>query len=146
MVRIVVNDILDAIKELEEKLGGLESNYKILLTYDGTLEYILRVLSKRDVKFMIVKQIEHDDRIEREAILEGDYKVYAKSIIYKEGLPLSILNAIREKRLSLGRILKENRLETFRSIIEVGYKDRLYRIYDIFHKGRIIIKIREEFY
>ncbi len=144
MLRIIVeNDILDAIARLEEHLGRLELGYKMLLIQDGTLEYLLSIIDK-DTKFNVIRQVEYDEHIEREAILKGRYTVNARSIIYKDALPTEVLNAIRDKKLGIGKILREYRLETFRDILEIGYDKMLYRVYEIIYKNRVAFRIRED--
>ncbi|GIU71936.1 MAG: hypothetical protein KatS3mg003_1415 [Candidatus Nitrosocaldaceae archaeon] len=141
-MKIKVDDILNAISILDNRFN-LDLGSKILLVQDGTLEYALSIISKKKVKFEVTKQVEYDKYIEREAILIGDYTIIARSIIYKDILPKQIIEDIRKKELGIGKILKRHKLETFRDIIEVGYDDNIYRVYNIIHNSNIAITIKE---
>lgn len=136
-------DTIAAINDLENKIGKIDPICKILLVYDGTLEYILSVISN-NIRFEVIKQIEYEQYIEREVRLEGRFIINATSIIYKDALPSKALDAIRDRRHGIGKILREYRMETFRDIIEIGFDETLYRIYDIIHREKIAFRIRED--
>lgn len=141
-MKIKVDDILNAISTLEDKFN-LDLGSKVLLAQDGTLEYALSILSKKVIEFNVINQIEYDEYIEREVILKGDYTINAISKIYKDALPNKVIEDIRKKELGIGKILRKHRLETFREIIEVGYDNNIYRIYNIIHNGNVAITIKE---
>lgn len=146
MISIEVDDILDAIDRLEQRIGKLDLGYKVLLMQDGTLEYALSIVSDQRVRFEVMKQIEFNNYIERHVrLVTNAYKVTAHTIIHKEALDEDILNDIREQRLGIGKIIRKHRLETFRNILEIGYNDNmLYRVYEIMHNGKVAFSIKEE--
>ncbi len=140
-MKIRVENILDAISKLEEYVR-LEEYVKILLAYDGTLEYVLSIISKEH-RFDVIKQIEYDEHIEREVLLQGVYTINARSIIYKDALPLKVLEDIRCKEIGIGKILRKHKLETFKNIIELGYDNSPYRVCEIIHNGKVALIIKE---
>lgn len=140
-MRIMVDNILDAIGRLEEHIK-LDNYAKILLAEDGTLEHILSIISN-GIKFDVVKQIEYDEHIDREVILRGRYTINARSQIYKDALPSEVLADIRSKEMGIGKILRKHRLETFKNILEIGYDDTIYRSYEIIYNKKIAFSIRE---
>lgn len=140
-MKIIVDDILNAIAKLEEHVR-LGIYVKILLIQDGTLGYILNIIDK-DNRFNVIKQVEYDDHIDREVILRGKYIINASSIIYKDALSTEVLEDIKDKKIGIGKILRKHRLETFRNIIEIGYDNAPYRVYEIIHNKKVAFRIKE---
>ena len=125
---------------------------KILLAETGTLEQVLTILTNSEVAIKILKQKEYHELIKREARIfnkkTGKNLVYATSNIYPCNLPEEIIRQIKQKHLSLGSIITNYQLETFRKILEIGYNSKtrsVFRIYHIIHKGKVIFKIKEVF-
>ena len=125
---------------------------KILLAETGTLEQILTILTNSEVAIKILKQKEYHKLIKREARIINkktcENLVYTSSNIDPCNLPEEIVRMIRQKHLSIGRIITNYQLETFRKILEIGYNSKtrsVFRIYHIIHKGKVVFKIREVF-
>src|SRR5918911_4270438 len=146
-------NMLQRISDLESishiKLGLFE---KILLAETGTLEKVLTILTNSEVAVKILKQKEYHKSIKREARIinkkTGENLVHATSNIDPCNLPEEIIRQIKQKHLSIGRIITNYQLETFRKILKIGYNSKtksVFRIYHIIHKGKVIFKIKEVF-
>ena len=125
---------------------------KILLAETGTLEQVLTILTNSEVAIKILKQKEYHKSIKREARIINkktrENLVYATSNIDPCNLPEEIIRQIKQKHLSIGRIITNYQLETFRKILKIGYNSKtksVFRIYHIIHKGKVIFKIKEVF-
>ncbi len=145
--------ILKDILKLEElsniKLNSFE---KILLINTGTTEQMLQVISNSLTKVLILQQIEINNTIIRKInIISNDRKkilVFANSVIYLKNLPNKIINEIRKGKKGIGMILLENKVETYKKILEIGYNSTdsfIYRKYILFSGNHIISKIIENF-
>jgi hypothetical protein len=145
--------ILKDILKLEEisniKLNSFE---KILLINTGTTEQILQVLSNSLTKILILQQFEINNTIIRKInIISNDRKkilVFANSVIYLKNLPNKIIREIRKGEKGIGMILLENKVETYKKILEIGYNSTdsfIYRKYALFSGKHIISKIVENF-
>jgi chorismate-pyruvate lyase len=145
--------ILKDILKLEElsniKLNSFE---KILLINTGTTEQILQVLSNSLTKISILQQFEKNNTITRKIkIISNDRKkilVFANSIIYLKNLPNKIIREIRKGEKGIGMILLENKVETYKKILEIGYNSTdsfIYRKYVLFSEKHIISNIVENF-
>jgi chorismate-pyruvate lyase len=145
--------ILKDILKLEElsniKLNSFE---KILLINTGTTEQILQVLSNSLTKILILQQFEKNNTITRKInIISNDRKkilVFANSIIYLKNLPNKIIGEIRKGEKGIGMILLENKVETYKKILEIGYSSTdsfIYRKYVLLSRKHIISKIVENF-
>jgi chorismate-pyruvate lyase len=145
--------ILKDILKLEEisniKLNSFE---KILLINTGTTEQILQVLSNSLTKILILQQFEINNTITRKInIISNDRKkilVFANSVIYLKNLPNKIIREIRKGEKGIGMILLENKVETYKKILEIGYNSTdsfVYRKYVLFSGKHIISKIVENF-
>jgi chorismate-pyruvate lyase len=157
VIPIDMNDfginMLQRISDLESishiKLGLFE---KILLAETGTLEQVLTILTNSEVDVKILKQKEYHKSIKRVARIinkkTGEHLVYATSNILCSNLPEGIITQIKQKHLSIGSIIKNYQLETYRKILKIGYNSRaraVFRIYHIIYKGEVIFKIKEVF-
>jgi chorismate-pyruvate lyase len=125
---------------------------KILLSETGTLEQVLTMLTNSEVAVKILKQKEYHKSIKRVARIinkkTGEILVYATSNIIHSNLPEEIIIQIKQKHLSVGNIITNYQLETFRKILKIGYNSRtkaVFRIYHIIYKGEVIFKIKEVF-
>src|SRR5918912_1911207 len=130
----------------------LRAFQKILLAETGTLEQILTILTNSEVAITILRQKEYHKLIKREARIINkktcESLVYTSSNIDPCNLPEEIVRMIRQKHLSIGRIITNYQLETFRKILEIGYNSKtrsVFRIYHIIHKGKVVFKIKEVF-
>jgi chorismate-pyruvate lyase len=160
MVIVIPIDIDDFGIHMLQRISDLQniSNIKlrmfekILLTETGTLEQVLTILTNSEVIIKILKQKEYYKSIKREARIinkkTGENLVYATSNIDPCNLPDEIITQIKQKQLSIGKIITNYQLETFRKILEIGYNSKtrsVFRIYHIMHKGKVIFKIKEVF-
>jgi chorismate-pyruvate lyase len=145
--------MLQRISDLENtshiKLSLFE---KILLAETGTVEQVLTILTNSEVGIKILKQKECRQLITREVRIinkkTGENLVYATSNIVPCNLPDEIIRQIKQKHLSIGSIITNYQLETFRKILKIGYNSKtrsLFRIYHIIYKGKVSFKIKEVF-
>src|SRR5919197_771309 len=145
--------MLQRISDLEKtsniKLSLFE---KILLVETGTVEQVLTILTNSEVAIKILKQKEYHELIKRDVKIinkkTGENLVYATSNIVPYNLPDEIIKQIKQKHLSIGSIITNYQLETFRKILKIGYNSKtrsLFRIYHIIYKGKVIFKIKEVF-
>ncbi|MDQ3909377.1 MAG: hypothetical protein M3232_03105 [Thermoproteota archaeon] len=144
--------MLDNIFELERrsriKLGLVQ---KILLAETGSTEQTLSVLTGSEVRVHILEQREDNEVISRESIILNNCTkrvlVRAYSKIFNRNLPRRIVHHIRLRRLGIGKIIANYRLETFRRIIEVGYDQEnrsVFRRYQIIYRKKVAFEILEE--
>jgi chorismate-pyruvate lyase len=145
----ILKDILKLEKMSNIKLNSFE---KILLINTGTTEQMLQVLSNSLTKILILQQSEKNNIINREInIISNDRKkilVSASSLIYLKNLPDKIIDEIRKGEKGIGMILLENKTETYKRIMEIGYNSTdsfIYRKYVLISKKHIISKIVENF-
>jgi chorismate-pyruvate lyase len=145
----ILKDILKLEKMSNIKLNSFE---KILLINTGTTEQMLQILSNSLTKVLILQQTEKNDIITRKInIISNNRKkilVSASSVIYVKNLPDKIIDEIRKGEKGIGIILLENKLETYKRIIEIGYNSGdsiIYRKYVLLSKNHIISKIIENF-
>jgi chorismate-pyruvate lyase len=145
--------MLQRISDLENisniKLSLLE---KILLAETGTVEQILTMLTNSEVAIKILRQKKCNELIKREVRIinkkTGENLVYATSNIVPCNLPDEVIRQIEQKQLSIGSIITNYQLETFRKILKIGYISKtrsLFRVYHIIHKGKVSFKIKEVF-
>ncbi len=152
VVRDVGFNILASIRCLEDDAGvRLRPAEKILLAEVGTVEQMLSIILDSNIRVRVVRQMEYEHKgtIEREVILSGKNEpvIVAESMIYAYALPKEVLEDIRGMMLSLGSIINKHSLEVFRRVLEIGYdpsSDKLYRVYEMVHRGKVAIRIREE--
>ena len=145
--------MLERISELETTSNiKLDISEKILLAETGTLEQVLTMLTNSEIVIEILKQKEYPGLIKREVRIinkkTGENLVYATSNIIPYNLPDKIIRQIKQKHLSIGSIITNSQLETFRKILKIGYNPKtrsLFRIYQIIYKGKVSFKIKEVF-
>ncbi len=167
-------NILEGIKDVENKLGNLSSAQKILLTTDGSVTAILDVLKGHvTIKTLIQEFIPADEEMALNLnIKEGEtvnYRVVViqsdEPLIYAVSLvPIGRLNNEFKEDLiradiPIGRILKKHNIESRREIKSVYTEDPtpelkeifkgntpiLSRTYNIIHKDEILIWLKESF-
>jgi chorismate-pyruvate lyase len=149
----VGNHILNGIRALERKTNmHLSLSEKVLLTEIGTVEEIISILINSQTIIKVLKQKEKDGVIKREVLiinkLTGDSVACAKSSIFCSFLPKKIVKQIELMNESIGSILRNYQLETFRKIVKIGYESktrRTFKIYQIIYHGLIAIEIKETF-
>ena len=157
VVSISVKDfgsqMLQRISQLENRLNVKLSLFeRILLAETGTVEQVLSILTNSETQVKILKQKESNERIERKAYIinkkTGKKLVYARSSIIRSNLPDEIISQIKRKDMSIGTIITNSELETFRKILKIGYNSKtrsFFRIYQIIYKGKIGFEIKEVF-
>jgi chorismate-pyruvate lyase len=157
VVSISVKDfgsqMLQMISQLENRLNVKLSLFeRILLAETGTVEQVLSILTNSETQVKILKQKESNEGIEREAYIinkkTGKKLVYARSSIIRSNLPDEIISQIKRKDMSIGTIITNSELETFRKILKIGYNSKtrsVFRIYQIIYKGKIGFEIKEVF-
>jgi chorismate-pyruvate lyase len=157
VVSISVKDfgsqMLQRISQLENRLNVKLSLFeRILLAETGTVEQVLSILTNAETQVKILKQKESNEGIEREAYIinkkTGKKLVYARSSIIRSNLPDEIISQIKRKDMSIGTIITNSELETFRKILKIGYNSKtrsVFRIYQIIYKGKIGFEIKEVF-
>ena len=157
VVSISVKDfgsqMLQRISQLENRLNVKLSLFeRILLAETGTVEQVLSILTNSETQVKILKQKESNEGIERKAYIinkkTGKKLVYARSSIIRSNLPDEIISQIKRKDMSIGTIITNSELETFRKILKIGYNSKtrsVFRIYQIIYKGKIGFEIKEVF-
>ena len=157
VVSISVKDfgsqMLQRISQLENRLNVKLSLFeRILLAETGTVEQVLSILTNSETQVKILKQKESNEGIEREAYIinkkTGKKLVYARSSIIRSNLPDEIISQIKRKDMSIGTIITNSELETFRKILKIGNNSKtrsVFRIYQIIYKGKIGFEIKEVF-
>ena len=157
VVSISVKDfgsqMLQRISQLENRLNVKLSLFeRILLAETGTVEQVLSILTNAETQVKILKQKESNEGIERKAYIinkkTGKKLVYARSSIIRSNLPDEIISQIKRKDMSIGTIITNSELETFRKILKIGYNSKtrsVFRIYQIIYKGKIGFEIKEVF-
>ena len=147
------SQMLQRISQLENRLNVKLSLFeRILLAETGTVEQVLSILTNAETQVKILKQKESNEGIEREAYIinkkTGKKLVYARSSIIRSNLPDEIISQIKRKDMSIGTIITNSELETFRKILKIGYNSKtrsVFRIYQIIYKGKIGFEIKEVF-
>ncbi len=142
--------MLKRISRLERSGQKLSVGQKILLAETGTVEQVLSILVGSRINVAVSRQVEEESIILREVVLTskktGAPLIHAYSKVYKQNLPVNIINEIRRKNRGIGTIISQNNTETFRKIVRIGFsKSRVpYRVYRIVHGGKVAFEIREE--
>ncbi|HYY66186.1 MAG TPA: chorismate pyruvate-lyase family protein [Nitrososphaeraceae archaeon] len=145
--------MLEKISELERKAKTKIPLFeKILLAETGIVEQTLSILINSKIEVRILKQKETDLSIEREVSVNnkktGEKLMHAKSMIFTNSLPYEIINQIKSKDRSIGSIITDFKLETFRKILEIGHNSKrgiFFRTYHITHNGEVAFEISENF-
>jgi chorismate-pyruvate lyase len=167
-------NILDSIHKIEDEVGKLSNAQKILLTTDGSVTSILDII-RGYVKIETLEQkyVEADSEMARLLNIKvGDtvnYRVvvieteepliYAISLIAVERLEKDIKEDLIRADIPIGRILRKHNIESRREIKSVYFEDQspkiseifmvdspmLTRTYNIIHKDKILIWLKETF-
>jgi chorismate-pyruvate lyase len=173
---IIENEIRGKITEVEQKHNvKLSTTQKILLCIRGPITTILDVLYGEMNLFMLDQHFEKSD--ERIAdllkISEGDQIDYREVIVHKNGRPLvyalsyiptsriteRIMEDLQEERLTTGKIIDKNHIETIRVIKNISIEkptatqtelfktqeDMLTREYIMFHDKKVVIWTKESY-
>ena len=173
---IIENEIRDKITEVEQKHNvKLSTTQKIMLCIRGPITTILDVLYGEVNLFMLDQHLEKSD--ERIAdllkISEGDEIDYREVIVHKKGRPLvyalsyiptsriteGIMKDLKEERLTTGKIIDKNNIETMRIIKKIfienptptqaelfkTQEDMLTREYIMFHDKKVVIWTKESY-
>ncbi|MBM4240390.1 MAG: DUF98 domain-containing protein [Euryarchaeota archaeon] len=167
-------NISDWIKKVEKRVGKLSSAQKILLITDGSVTTILDVLKGPvNIKTLIQEFRKADTKIADElGIAKGDTVNYRIVVIgHKEPLihAVSLIPVNRPNNnfkedliranIPIGRILKKYNIEARREIMHIGVEEpseeliqifntnspMLTRTYNIIHKDKVLIRIKETF-
>lgn len=93
---------------------------------------------------------------QRDVLLVGEQSqktyVEASSIVCFALLPQKLSEGLRAGRLGIGEIIRSLGMETYRRIVAVGQlpvgenqPERVWRQYNLYYQGRILMQIKEEF-
>ncbi len=167
-------DTIEEIKRLERIIGDLSSIQKILLATDGSITRILDVLGgKVKIRTLLQEFKEADeeianklditvgDKINYRVVVIGNNKPLIHAISY---IPLArVDNNFRDDLIKadipIGRILRKHNIESRREIEMMSIEEptdelkrifntdslMLTRTYNIIHKDKILIRIKETF-
>jgi chorismate-pyruvate lyase len=147
-------NILCGFFELERKINTkITLPFKILLlAATGTIESTLSILTNSETEIKILKQKDNCNIIKRTVSITqkrtGVVMVRADSSVYTWNLPYGVIQKIRKKDQSIGKIITAYQLETFRSIHSIGYNPAnkcFFRIYKIMYNRNIAFVIKEVF-
>lgn len=167
-------NILEEIKKVETQVGRLSNTQKILLATDGSVTTILDVLKGQvKIKTIIQEFMEANEKIANELnIKQGDTinhrvvvigcnepLIHAVSFIPVERLDNKFKEDLIRADIPIGRILKGYNIESRREIRHISAENpsgklvkifntkspMLTRTYDIIHKDKILIRIKETF-
>lgn len=173
---IIENEIREKITQVEQEHNiKLSTTQKIMLCIRGPITTILDVLYGEVNLFMLDQHFEKSD--ERIAdllkISEGDQIDYREVIVHKNGRPLvyalsyiptsritdKIIKDLKEERLTTGKIIDKNYIETTRVIKKIyiekptptqvelfkTQEDMLTREYIMFHDKKVVIWTKESY-
>ncbi len=173
---IIENEIREKITQVEQEHNiKLSTTQKIMLCIRGPITTILDVLYGEVNLFMLDQHFEKSD--ERIAdllkISEGDQIDYREVIVHKNGRPLvyalsyiptsritdKIMKDLKEERLTTGKIIDKNYIETTRVIKKIyiekptptqvelfkTQEDMLTREYIMFHDKKVVIWTKESY-
>lgn len=129
---------LDILLTLEDlKVESLDPLQRVMLITDGTLTDILEAAFFEPIQLIKIQQetqassplhaclhLEKDEQIlERKVLLRGSKTarnyVYAHSIIAFERLTPTLVEALLDKNIPLGRLWLQHKLETFKELQEI---------------------------
>lgn len=173
---IIENEIRDKITEVEQKHNvKLSTTQKIMLCIRGPITTILDVLYGEVNLFMLDQHLEKSDEMIADLlkISEGDEIDYREVIVHKNGRPLvyalsyiptsriteRIMKDLKEERLTTGKIIDKNNIETMRMIKKIyiekptptqselfkTQEDMLTREYIMFHDKKVVIWTKESY-
>ncbi|MDI3483931.1 MAG: hypothetical protein PWQ74_518 [Methanobacteriaceae archaeon] len=167
-------DVVEEIKKLERVIGPLSNTQKILLTTDGSVTRILDViLGKVNIKTLVQEfreaseeiaeklDIAAGEKINYRIVLIGNEEPLIHAISY---IPLARLNNDFKEDLiradiPIGKILRKHNIESRREVEKIDVEEptgelkeifhtdslMLTRTYNIIHKDKILIRIKETF-
>ena len=119
-------------------LANLEPAYRLLLTTDGTLTNMLEAVNLERICLLPLAQriyqteqqidslaLEPGESVmQRQVLLKGERTgktyVYADSLIAMRRLDARIREALLTTNTPIGRLWKENRIETFKEVLQFG--------------------------
>jgi len=164
---------LDLLGELKEKGVELSSEEELLLGTDGSVTFLLEVLTGREVLVETLEQrlVEaSEDQAEALGVKAGDEVnlrrvvlrtdrplVYAESLTPVKRLEPEFYDKLLREDKPIGRIMAERSIEARRDLREMGtatvskgcevldVDEVLYRVYDVVRNGEVLMNIREEF-
>lgn len=173
---IIENEIREKITQVEQEHNvKLSTTQKIMLCIRGPITTILDVLYGEVNLFMLDQHLEKaDERIaDLLKISEGDQIDYREVIVHKNGRPLvyalsyiptsritdKIMKDLKEERLTTGKIIDKNHIETTRVIKKIyiekptptqvelfkTQEDMLTREYIMFHDKKVVIWTKESY-
>lgn len=173
---IIENEIREKITQVEQEHNvKLSTTQKIMLCIRGPITTILDVLYGEVNLFMLDQHLEKaDERIaDLLKISEGDEIDYREVIVHKNGRPLvyalsyiptsritdKIMKDLKEERLTTGKIIDKNYIETTRVIKKIyiekptptqvelfkTQEDMLTREYIMFHDKKVVIWTKESY-
>ena len=166
--------IFEDIKKIEKQLGPLSSAQKILLATDGSVTTILDVLTghvnirtllqefrSADADVAGILDVDEGDTVNyRVVVIEGkEPLIYATSLIPVDRLDNDFKEDLIRADIPIGRILKKHNIESRREIKSVAVEESnqhlqeifvtdtpmLTRTYNIIHKDRVLIWLKETF-
>ncbi len=151
---------------------------RILVGTDGTVTHILEAYAEEPIEAVKLAQ-EHDTCQDGDAALElperatvlrrrvvlrgrnsGRNLLYAEAVVVPDRVHLNLLSGLLGTDKPIGRLLAENRMETFREILVVDREpagpcavhfgidaatDLIFRTYRIVERGQPIMLITEKF-
>lgn len=173
---IIENEIREKITQVEQEHNvKLSTTQKIMLCIRGPITTILDVLYGEVNLFMLDQHLEKADKriADLLKISEGDEIDYREVIVHKNGRPLvyalsyiptsritdKIMKDLKEERLTTGKIIDKNYIETTRVIKKIyiekptptqvelfkTQEDMLTREYIMFHDKKVVIWTKESY-
>lgn len=173
---IIENEIREKITQVEQEHNvKLSTTQKIMLCIRGPITTILDVLYGEVNLFMLDQHFEKSDEkiADLLKISEGDQIDYREVIVHKNGRPLvyalsyiptsritdKIMKDLKEERLTTGKIIDKNYIETTRVIKKIyiekptptqvelfkTQEDMLTREYIMFHDKKVVIWTKESY-
>ena len=173
---IIENEIREKITQVEQEHNVKRSTtQKIMLCIRGPITTILDVLYGEVNLFMLDQHLEKADEMIADLlkISEGDQIDYREVIVHKNGRPLvyalsyiptsritdKIMKDLKEERLTTGKIIDKNYIETTRVIKKIyiekptptqvelfkTQEDMLTREYIMFHDKKVVIWTKESY-
>ncbi len=176
--QILRTDLQQSLKRSHIDPSNLSTFQRILLTTDGTVTHMLEAylfeqihvikLSEKlvsltqDIPVMELKK--GTEIIARKILLQGNISrrnfIYAESIIVPERLDEKFRNELLKTRAPIGKIWLEQRVETFKEILDSGKElandlsnyfaiepeeNVLFRTYNVLHNRKSTMMITEKF-
>ena len=173
---IIENEIREKITQVEQEHNvKLSTTQKIMLCIRGPITTILDVLYGEVNLFMLDQHLEKADKriADLLKISEGDEIDYREVIVHKSSRPLvyalsyiptsritdKIMKDLKEERLTTGKIIDKNYIETTRVIKKIyiekptptqvelfkTQEDMLTREYIMFHDKKVVIWTKESY-